>query len=158
MGVLRSEPYKYYVWPLSLLYLCIAFGTILYIHNSLPAFYKGMYASYTVPFTILTIITSIQLGVALTLIIAKIRELRAKSAGLGIVGIAIGSLAAGCPGCFFGLFPLFLSAFGISATLAILPFNGLELQTASAIILGLSIYTLGKETDLSCEIRKREKR
>lgn len=151
--LLVSAPYRYMLVPLSCLYFIGTFAVVNYMHGSIGAFYTSMRPQYTIPFTVLAIITSVQLGIAITLAIAKIRELRAKSAGLGIIGIAVGSLAAGCPGCFFGLFPLLLSAFGVSATLAILPWNGLELQAASAVILALSIITLAKETDMTCDIR-----
>jgi len=140
------------------LYFIATFAVVIYMHGSITAFYTSMRSQYTIPFTVLAIITSVQLGIAITLAVAKIRELRAKSAGLGMIGIAVGSLAAGCPGCFFGLFPLILSAFGVSATLAILPWNGLELQAASAVILALSIITLAKETDMTCEVRTKRRR
>lgn len=150
---LVSVPYKYLLVPLSCLYFIATFTVVIYMHGSVGAFYTSLRPQYTIPFTILAIITSVQLGIAITLAVAKIRELRAKSAGLGVIGIVVGSLAAGCPGCFFGLFPIILSAFGVSATLAILPWNGLELQAASAVILALSIITLAKETDMTCDVR-----
>ena len=151
--LLSGGYYALLLIPLSLIYAVFSFSTVIYIHGGIEAFYKGMYPSYTIPFTLLTIIISLLMGITLTITIAKLRDVKLKSAGLGAGGIIIGSLAAGCPGCFFGLFPLFLSMFGITATLAILPFNGLELQALCIPLLVFSIWELGKETELTCKVK-----
>lgn len=159
--MMGKKPYVYFIIPLSLVYAIFSFGTVRFIHGGIQEFYRSMFATYTIPYTLMTLVISVLMGVSLTLFFAKLKEVRLKSAGLGATGIIVGSLAAGCPGCFFGLFPLFLGLFGISATLAILPFNGLELQAISIPILLLSIWTLGKETteaDLVCDISKKKKK
>jgi hypothetical protein len=136
------------------LYLLFNVATVIYIHGSLLQFYRSMYLSYTIPFTALTLLLSVTFGIAAMLFVAKLREIRLKSAGLGFTGLLFGGLAAGCPGCYFGLFPILLSLFGISATLAILPFNGLELQILGIIAMCASIITLAKGTDVVCELRR----
>lgn len=139
-----------------MLYFLFNLATVLYIYKSLQSFFH-LHPMYSVPFSIFTILLSIAFGVAATLFVVKVREIRLKSAGFGLTGILLGGLAAGCPGCYFGLFPIFLSLFGISATLAILPFNGLELQILGTVALGFSILTLAKESDVACEVPKKKK-
>lgn len=143
----------------SLLYVL---GTVLlytYIYNGNPTyFYSHFHAVYTVSFTLLTILISLLLGTLLTLVVAKVREVKAKSLGVGVAGVVFGALAMGCPGCIFGLFPLLLGVFGIGGTLAILPFNGIEFQIITVILLCISIFLLAKETDLSCSLPKKKKK
>lgn len=147
---------RYLFLILSPLYLL---GTALlyaYIYNGDPrAFYHTYPWTYTLPFTLFTVLISVLLGGVITLFVARLREVRLKSAGLGAMGVFVGSLAAGCPGCLFGLFPLVLGFFGISGTLALLPWNGIEFQIATVALLGLSAYTLSGETDVSCKVRRR---
>lgn len=140
----------------ALLYLLFNIATTLYIHRTVAAFYSSMLPSYTIPFTIFTILLSAAFGIAAMLFIVKLREIRLKSAGFGLTGILFGGLAAGCPGCYFGLFPVLLSLFGISATLAILPFNGLELQVLGVLAMALAIVTLAKETAVTCDLPARQ--
>lgn len=153
---LRERPWRVLVWPLSIVYLVATIALYEYIYNgTLVQFYRTFPAYYTVSFTAFTIVISILFGVVLTLFLAKIREIRLKGAGLGITGIFFGALAAGCPGCVFGLFPIVLSLFGISGTLAILPFNGLEFQALTVLLLLSSIFFLAKESEIACEIKKK---
>lgn len=157
-SLLRERPYNYLIAPLSLLYIVITAGVYYYIYNGNPiALYKLFPLHYTIPFTIFTIIISLLIGLTIALFFAKLHELHLKSAGVGVIGVMIGSLAAGCPGCFFGLFPLVLSFFGVTGTLAILPWNGLEFQVITISMLSLSVWMLAKETDLTCKVKKRKK-
>ena len=82
-------------------------------------------------------IVALLLGINISLLIYKLKEYRAdkKSSMMSGFGIFAAALANGCPGCFAGFFPLILSIFGFSATLSILPFNGLELQALSVALL-----------------------
>jgi hypothetical protein len=134
------------------LYAIMNMIVVLHIHGSIDAFYRSMFMSYTIPFTILVGISSILLGISSSLLVAKIFEIKVKTAGLNITGIFFGSLAAGCPGCFFGLFPIVLSFFGITGTLAILPFNGLELQVGAIFVILLSIWFLAVESEVVCTL------
>lgn len=157
--VLSSRPSSRIVWPLSLIYLLATIATYWYIYRGdLSQFYGGFHLSYTVAFTILTVLISALLGILLTLIIAKIREVRIKTLGAGVTGVAIGALAVGCPGCIFGLFPLLLGFLGVGGTLAILPWNGIEFQILTVILLCVSILSLGKESDVTCKVPARKKK
>jgi len=96
------------------------------------------------------------MGINISLLVYKLKEFAAdkKSSMMSGFGIFAAALANGCPGCFAGLFPLVLSIFGVSATLSILPFNGLELQGLSAVLLGASIFFLAGKTQNVCVIKQ----
>jgi len=128
---------------------------ILYIYGSFLKYFRTLSALYTIPYTILTVIGAMLFGLAVVLVIEQVHQLRLKGAGLSLAAIFAGSLAAGCPGCAFGLFPIVLSFFGISGTLAILPFYGIELQVLSLVLLFLSCYVLAKEPAAVCKVRRR---
>src|SRR3989344_4674812 len=69
------------------------------------------------------------------------KECKKESFFAGIGGV--GGLAVGvCPLCVVGLFPLILSALGISFSFGILPFQGLEIQIFVIILLSISLYML----------------
>ncbi|GIU68183.1 MAG: hypothetical protein KatS3mg001_033 [Candidatus Pacearchaeota archaeon] len=91
--------------------------------------------------------------VALTI---NLSILRFKEAGVGkhtgIIGLGAfgGILGGACPGCFVGLFPAFLGLFGLTATLSILPFYGLEIQAASTLLLLVAINLLTR--DVICKV------
>lgn len=154
-SVLQDPKYLLLAVLLVLAYIGINMLVVSYVHGSIVYFYTGMVAIYTVPFTILTIVVSMLLGVNAALLAAKIRELHFKTAGLGLSGVLFGGLAIGCPGCFFGLFPVVLSFFGITGTLAILPFSGLEFQVFAIGLLCLNSWMLTKDTEIACEIPKK---
>jgi hypothetical protein len=153
--VLAQPRYAFIAVLAALVYVGFTMITVLYVHDTLQNFYRSMYFTYTFSFSAFTVLLSVVFGINIALFTAKVREVRLKSASLGATGIFFGSLAAGCPGCFFGLFPLVLSVFGISATLAILPFNGIELQALALMALCLSSVTLAKETRIVCKLPKR---
>jgi len=156
LQILRERPYKTLVWPLSLIYALFVVIVYIYMYNGHPLdFFTSFPRWYTITATTFHVIITLLTGVAITLFIAKIHELRLKSAGVGITGLLFAALAAGCPGCFFGLFPIVMSFFGITATLAILPFNGLELQVVTICMLLLSVFFLAKETEVACELPKK---
>jgi hypothetical protein len=137
-------------------HLLITVASVQYIHENLGGFFISMRASYTIPYTAMAVISAFFLGITLALVVERIDELRLHTASLGIGGLLAGSLAIGCPGCFFGLFPLLLSLFGITATLAILPFNGLELQALSILLLGTGIWFLAKPA-ITCKLTASKK-
>jgi len=73
-----------------------------------------------------------------------------KESGISGTGVFAGILGGACPGCLVGLFPAFSGLFGITSSLSILPFYGLEIQLASAILLIWAIFLLTK--DIVCKI------
>tara|TARA_Y100000310_G_scaffold163794_1_gene163585 strand:+ start:6018 stop:6494 length:477 start_codon:yes stop_codon:yes gene_type:complete len=85
----------------------------------------------------------------INLIIFKFKEIKSlnkKGSGLTFFGVFGGFLGGACPSCFVGLFPAVLGLFGISVSLSILPFYGLEIQAVSAVLLIISVSYLTKET------------
>lgn len=157
--VLSARPFSHIVWPLSTIYLLATIATYGYIYEGdLLLFYSTSHLPYTVAFSVLTVIISALLGILITLVIAKIREVRMKTLGAGVTGVAVGALAVGCPGCIFGLFPLVLGFFGVGGTLAVLPWNGVEFQVVTVALLCVSILSLGKESDVTCRIPARKKK
>ena len=100
---------------------------------------------YGIPFILFNIIIAGLVALNINLVIIKYREfkmLNKKGSGLTSLGIFIGFVGGACPGCFVGLFPAFVGLFGVSASLSILPFYGIELQILSAILLSISVYLL----------------
>jgi len=58
---------------------------------------------------------------------------------------AVGGLITGvCPLCITGLIPLVLGIFGVSFSLASLPFQGIEIQVLVALILFISYKQISK--------------
>jgi len=98
-----------------------------------------------IPFVFFNLLVGSLIALNINLMIIKFKEYRSmntKGSGLTILGVFGGFLGGACPGCFVGLFPAVLGLFGISASLSILPFYGLELQALSAGLLMISTYYL----------------
>ncbi|MCH8067217.1 MAG: hypothetical protein IIC69_01410 [Nanoarchaeota archaeon] len=155
-SVLKQKKYFLIFLITTLIYLGIYYLIINYFLTSFSLFFTTYVKSYAYPAFILNIIVAILMGVNISLLIYRMKEFATdkKSSMMSGVGIFAAALANGCPGCFAGLFPVILSIFGISATLSILPFNGLELQGLSAVLLGASIFFLAGKTQNVCEIKK----
>ncbi len=100
-----------------------------------------------IPQIILNLIVATLVATNINMIYSKFKELNKikKSSGLTFFGIFSGLLGGLCPGCFVGLFPLVLSFFGVTASLASLPLKGIELQVLSIILLTIAIILLTKE-------------
>ena len=62
-----------------------------------------------------------------------------------------GLIGGACPGCFAGIFPAILGLFGSTGTLGILPFNGLEIQAVTILIIIFSVYMLTKP--MTCKVK-----
>jgi len=155
-SVLKQKKYFLIFLITTLIYLGIYYLIINYFLTSFSLFFTTYVKSYAYPAFGLNIIVAILMGVNISLLIYRMKEFATdkKSSMMSGVGIFAAALANGCPGCFAGLFPVILSIFGISATLSILPFNGLELQGLSAVLLGASIFFLAGKTQNVCEIKK----
>lgn len=155
-SVLKQKKYFLIFLITTLIYLGIYYLIINYFLTSFSLFFTTYVKSYAYPAFILNIIVAILMGVNISLLIYRMKEFATdkKSSMMSGMGIFAAALANGCPGCFAGLFPVILSIFGISATLSILPFNGLELQGLSAVLLGASIFFLAGKTQNVCEIKK----
>jgi hypothetical protein len=151
-----TRPYVFYFIGVFLLY----FGLNVYLNQLNVTGFDvfSMYrVSFGVPFIFFLILVPGLVALNVNLVAYKFKELKhmskrgqAGAGSVGIVGIFGGLLGGACPGCFAGLFPALLGIFGVSATLANLPFNGLEIQAVSAGLLFVSIYFLTKP--VSCKI------
>ena len=155
-NILKQRKYFLIFLVSAIIYLGFYYFIITYFLDSFSLFFKTYVKSYAYPAFILNIIVALLLGINISILVYRLKEFVAdkKSSMASGFGIFAAALANGCPGCFVGLFPLVLSVFGISATLSILPFNGLELQALSAALLGTSIFFLAGNNKNVCEIKK----
>ena len=83
----------------------------------------------------------------INLMIMKFKELKKinRVSGLTAFGVFLGIMGGACPGCLVGLFPVVLGMFGgVGYSLSVLPFNGLELQTGSLLLLIIGARLLSK--------------
>jgi hypothetical protein len=160
IGIIKSvlKQRKYF-----LIFLISAIGysaayyfIISYFLDGFSNLFTSYVKSYAYSALGLNILVALLLGVNISMIIYRFKSYATgkKSSMMSGVGIFAAALANGCPGCFAGLFPLILSIFGVSATLSVLPFNGLELQTLSAGLLGVSIFFLAGNNKMTCDIKK----
>ncbi len=69
-----------------------------------------------------------------------------KEAGTVAAIGTLGGLVAGvCPLCVTGVFPIILGLLGISFSFANLPFQGIEIQVLTIIILAVSLWMLDRK-------------
>lgn len=90
----------------------------------------------------ITVALGLLLGLNLSFLIHKIRQARQFGAGAVAtsgVGFFVGLLGVGCAACGTALVSAILPFVGIGGALAVLPFNGIELQF---VALALLIFTL----------------
>lgn len=157
-SILEQKKYFLIFLITGIIYLGAYYLVITYFLGSFSIFFNTYIKSYSYPAVVLNIIVALLLGINISLLVYKLKEFAAdkKSSMTSGIGIFAAALANGCPGCFVGLFPFVLSIFGVSATLSILPFNGLELQALSAVLLGASIFFLSGKSNYVCEIRTKK--
>lgn len=82
--------------------------------------------------------------VALAVYHFRERDLELARGGVGAVGVALGTLGAGCAACGSALLLGLLSLVGVSVSLVWLPLDGLEFAVLSIVALTLSIYWLAE--------------
>jgi len=154
--ILKQRKYFLIFLITALVYFGAYYWIINYFLDGFLRLFTNYIKIYAIPAFALNVIVALLLGINISLLIYRLKEYTANktSSTMSGFGIFAAALANGCPGCFAGLFPLILSIFGISATLSILPFNGLELQALSATLLGASIFFLAGTSKNVCEIKK----
>lgn len=155
-SVLKQRKYFLIFIVTAIIYFSFYYFIITYFLDSFSLLFKTYVKSYAYTAFSLNILVALLLGLNISLLVYKLKELSTnkKSSVVSGIGIFSAALANGCPGCFAGLFPFVLSIFGVSATLSILPFNGLELQGLSAFLLITSIFFLSGENKTVCKIKK----
>ncbi len=110
--------------------------------------------SFIIPYLLLLIFNSIFVSLNINLFLIKFQEVKlvsAKQSFFGVLGTFFALLTGACPGCVAGFFPAFVGLFGSTITLNSLPFNGLELQAISLLLLIIGTFYLSK--DLTCKIK-----
>ena len=148
MKILFKKPYIYFVILIFLVYLSL--NVILSgFYNTIPLIliYAKTVNWLKLGISIfLTLVIGVLIALNSVLIYIKYKERKncKKEMTLSSVG-AVGGLVTGvCPLCITGLIPLILGVFGVSFSLASLPFQGIEIQVLVVIILVISLVNLSK--------------
>jgi len=154
--ILKQKKYLLIFLITSIAYFASYYFIITYFLDRFSLLFTTYVKSYAYTAFTLNILVALLLGINISMLVHRFKSYATdkKSSMMSGIGIFSAALANGCPGCFAGLFPLVLSIFGVSATLSILPFNGLELQALSAVLLGASIFFLAGQTKIVCKIKK----
>lgn len=144
-----EKPYIFYFIGIFLVYVALnLFINKIYVNLSLFTSFALWFRIPYLLFGFLLIPTLAALTINLSIIKFKeMRRVKSKSSGgFTFLGMFGGILGGACPGCFVGLFPAFLGLFGVTASLSILPFYGLEIQAASVGFLVMAIILLTRDT------------
>ncbi|NCN98730.1 hypothetical protein COU62_02390 [Candidatus Pacearchaeota archaeon CG10_big_fil_rev_8_21_14_0_10_35_219] len=120
---------------------------IIYLFNGSIDFHKStLLHSY-----ISLVLSSLLIGILISLITFKIKNAKHKSKKTGVlssVGIFIALLAPGCAACGIGL----IAVLGIGGIfISLLPFKGLEISVLAIIIIGFAIFKISKDLTI-CEV------
>ena len=97
---------------------------------------------------IISLILSLTIGILVAIngvyVYIKYKERKECAGGGTIAGLGtVGGLITGfCPLCITGLFPLIFGLFGVSFSLASLPFQGIEVQLTVVVLLFISLKML----------------
>tara|TARA_Y100000310_G_C20665617_1_gene807319 strand:- start:1679 stop:2188 length:510 start_codon:yes stop_codon:yes gene_type:complete len=146
----------------------VSFVVVFFIYLGINVYVNQLYVTglgifsmyrtfFAIPFIFFLFLVPGLVALNVNLVVYKFKDLklmskrgRAGAGSVGFLGISAGLIGGACPGCFAGLFPAAVGIFGVTATLSSLPFNGLEVQLASSVLLFVSIYFLTRP--VSCEI------
>ena len=128
-------------------YILLAGFLINYFFNGFYLFFNYYLKYYPWLNILFTLISGILFGINFSLIIYRFKEIKSYSneSGVGIFTGVISLFSAGCPVCSFSILTLLIPSVGITFSLAILPFKGLEIQLLGIMILLISIFILTKE-------------
>lgn len=139
-----ARPYSFYFlfFFFSYLFLTVYINKIHVTHQVLT-----QNPAYGTMFTLLTVLVAGFVALNLNLAIMKFRELKKVNgaSGLTALGIFLGILGGACPGCIVGLFPVVMGFFGgFGYSLSVFPYDGLELQVLSLILLVVGAGLMSK--------------
>lgn len=159
LGGMRSQRIKQALLtrPYVFIFLFVFFAYILFNYWINDIGSSSLFRDFKLWFLILFLLFNFLLipflvGLTVSLVFMKLKDAsfvaqrKAKGGTFAVIGTFLGVLGGACPGCFVGLFPAFLGIFGVTATLRILPFYGLEVQVLSMILLVIAIGLLTRET------------
>lgn len=118
--------------------------SLSYKWNLLTALLAGMWTVMSKLSLMLLVIVAILTGANLTLLVQRLRSIRASGRMSFMVGGSslLGIVGSGCASC--GL-PI-LAFLGLSGAIFYLPFQGLELSVFATILLSVSLYPLIKQS------------
>jgi len=118
--------------------------SLSYKWNLLVALLTGMWTAMSTLSLVLLIVVSILTGANLTLVVQRIKTIRASGKMSFMVGGSsiLGIVGSGCASC--GL-PI-LAFLGLSGAIFYLPFQGLELSVLAIVLLSVSLYSLIKRS------------
>lgn len=114
--------------------------SLSYRWNLMIALLLGMWTAMSKLSLVLLMIVAILTGANLTLVVQRLRTIRASGKMSFMVGGSslLGIVGSGCASC--GL-PI-MAFLGLSGAIFYLPFQGLELSVLAIILLSISIYVL----------------
>ncbi|EMA44441.1 hypothetical protein [Halococcus saccharolyticus] len=95
---------------------------------------------------LLLIVTAVLIGVNVAMVIYHLREhaLSAAQGTTSVAGVVLGTLGAGCAACGSAVLAGVLSLFGVTASLTVLPFDGLEFAALALVALVFSVFWLAR--------------
>ncbi|EMA53502.1 MULTISPECIES: hypothetical protein [Halococcus] len=95
---------------------------------------------------VLLVVTAVLVGVNVAMVIYHLREhaLSAAQGTTSVAGVVLGTLGAGCAACGSAVLAGVLSLFGVTASLAVLPFDGLEFAALALVALVFSVFWLAR--------------
>ncbi len=141
-----QRPYVYWALGVFLLYLTLAVVLSgFYTTVKLIILYANTVNWFKLSLSLLfslTIGALVATNTVYLFILSQARRHCGSSKTLTSVGTATGLLTGICPLCVTGLIPLLFGFFGVSFTLGSLPFQGLEIQALTIVLLGFSLFLL----------------
>lgn len=141
----------YLFWTITIFFLYLLLATLIsgfYDTIRLIAIYASTINWFKLSVSlVLSVITGalVAINAVYLYILHKSRQQCHSAKTLTGVGTATGLLAGVCPLCVTGLIPLLLGWFGVSFTLGSLPFQGVEVQITTVVLLSLSLYFARKK-------------
>lgn len=145
-NILKKRNYLILFLSLSILLFLILYSLTLATttDHSIEIFIMMNGFIYAVSSFFLLAVISVLFGIYIAIFVFRIKLLKKTNPGAsgasGIVGLIVGLFGAGCPMCGGVLFALI----GMPLALFFLPFKGLELRVLSILLLGISVYFLGR--------------
>ena len=149
MRLVFQKPHTYWLLGIFLAYAVISL-LISGFYNTIPAIIANA-STVNWPKLSLSLLFSLTIGALVAinsvyLFILYRARLQCRSATtLTSVGATAGLITGVCPLCVTGLIPLLFGLFGVSFSLGSLPFQGLEVQVLTVLLLSLSLYFIAKK-------------
>src|SRR3989344_6649042 len=146
-NVLKQKSYFKIFLITFIFYLLLSTYLIYYFFNGFYLFFNYSIKYYPYLNILFTIILSFLFGINLSLILFRFKEIKKynNESGTGIFTSVLSLFSAGCPVCSFTILSFLIPGLSATFSLAILPFNGLEIQLFGIFLLLISIFILTKE-------------